>query len=222
MFITLEGLDGSGKSTLAKGLVEHYGHPQTQTFGQPWSNKPNARQPEEDDSFLKDFFGRAKAAGGDPYGLGMLVYMTMDRFLDPVVQGIQVDPYPGWEQLTILDRYIDSTTAYQAASLSTIDGDLARWVKILDQFQRNLFPTPDLTLYLDAGLAGLERAQRDVREILGGDRKHQAVRVLNAYTFTRELPWNRDRFVVLDATQPPEQVLAQAIATIDKVLHARS
>ncbi len=218
MFVTLEGIDGSGKSTLAGALASRYPaggrHPfsgVTYSF-QPWSNS-EAAPTTETSALLGKLYETVKAQP-DPAGLGYLVYMIMDRF----AQGFDLDlAKQQSHSLFIWDRFIDSTTAYQGATLSKVTGDdLSKWVNILDTFQRTLFPRPDLTLYLavSAEVAQTRKAKEDNREIVSGDRIEFGNLVNDCY---EELYLNHNddgRIVLLDGTLSPEELVVEATKAI--------
>jgi dTMP kinase len=104
----------------------------------------------------------------------------------------------------VLDRYVDSSLAYQGAGRGLGVGEIAA----LNAFATGGL-TADLTFYLRlppaVGAARLG-GERDRLESAGED---FFARVVEAYDALAEAA--TDRYVVLDATLPPEDVLAEAL-----------
>lgn len=211
MFITLEGIEGSGKTTALPGLVaflEQRGHVCTVT-----------REP-----------------GGTPFGrrLRGILLDPVNHDLDPMaelllycadrVQHVRavIEPALGAGRIVVCDRYLDATLAYQGGARG-LGMDLIR-----DLHRRVLPPLlPDVTLLFDlAPGTGLARAraaladgQRRRRESRFEDEAltfHEAVR-RSYLELARAAP---ERFVVLDAAAPPEDVLRQMTAAITRRLPA--
>lgn len=120
-------------------------------------------------------------------------------------------------KLVLMDRFIDSTVAYQGYGRG-LDLSAISWL--------NGFATdhlvPDLTLYFDVpSELGLERiAQNDQREVnrldLEGLALHQRVRA-GYQEVAKAAP---GRVVTIDASQPLEQVVAAAYEVIRGSLEA--
>lgn len=106
-------------------------------------------------------------------------------------------------RLVILDRYYDSTVAYQGAGRFRNDPDILRRLDSMHEF----FPTPDKTFYLQISLEESKRrlanqgASLDRIEQQGKDFHH---RVKNAYdTLAEKHP---ERFVTIDGTLAPQEI----------------
>lgn len=197
--ITLEGLDGSGKSTLAQGLVE--------ALRERGATITLLREPggtalgERVRGLLKGY--EPGVAVGDMAEL-LLFNAARAQLLDELVR-------PALErgELVLLDRYVDSTFAYQAAGRG-LDEETVRAVCAA----ATSGTTPDLTLLLV--VSARVRLQRlGVRE--GDDRIEQAgdaffERVRRGYQrLESEAP---TRIMPLDADQSPERVLDAALAAL--------
>jgi len=193
MLLTLEGIDGSGKSTLAAGLRERF---------------PDATfTTEPTDSWYGDAVYRSlRADDADP--LAELFLYTADH-ADHLAR--LIDPALSDGGLVVSDRYSDSRYAYQGASLARhADYALEDPVAYVRNVHAPFTRVPELTLYLDvdpataAGRADaadkFERAEflADVRE-----------------NYERLLDDAPGRFVRIDATRPPGEVLATAVETIE-------
>ena len=193
MLITLEGLDGSGKSTVWEALHDTY---------------PDAvftREPTE--SWYGDAVNRA-IGDDDADPLATLFLFTADHadHLSRVVRPALDDG-----EVVISDRYSDSRFAYQAASLA--DSDLKRPLEYIKGIHAAFSRTPDATIYLDVDPeTGAERS--------GATNKFEQAGYLAQVraNYERLIDAEPDRFVRVDATQSPEEVLDAVDAAIDDLL----
>jgi dTMP kinase len=190
VLITVEGLDGAGKTTLITGLArELEATVLREPGGVPLSER--IRELVADPQFHVD--PRAEA----------LLYAAARAQL--VAEKLK--PLLDDNQLVILDRFVDSSLAYQGGG---------RELGVENIRQLNAFAThgiePDLTLLLriapEAGLARISGREADRLESSG---REFFARVAETYD---ALAHENRRYVVLDATLPPEQLLAQALAAL--------
>jgi dTMP kinase len=180
--VTLEGLDGSGKTTAWEAL--HDSHPDAVFTREPT------------DSWYGDAVYRSiRDEDADP--IAELFLYTADHadHLSRVVR-------PALEEgsLVVSDRYSDSRFAYQAATLQGTQ--VRRPLEYVRGIHEAFSRPPDRTLYFDvdpetaAARAGatnkFERA-----EYLAAVREH----------YERLIDLEPGRFVRIDATQSPEDVL---------------
>ncbi len=197
--ITIEGLDGAGKTTLASALL---------TVLRDWGAKAQllrepggVRAAELIRDLVKDpglqISPRAEA----------LLYAAaraqlVEEALEPLLQsGVTV----------LLDRFVDSSLAYQGAG---------RELGVEPVAKVNVFATgglsPDLTLLLRVPPSvGRERARGRAAELDRLEREPGRffARIAAAYdALARAEP---DRIRVLDAAQPPAAVLAAARAALE-------
>jgi len=200
--ITIEGVDGAGKTTLARGLTEAL-----ERRGIPVSllREPGGVEVSERlRSLVKDpaltIGARAEA----------LIYAAARAQL--VEEAVQPRLASGaW---IVLDRFVDSSLAYQGAG---------RKLGIEEVRALNAFATgglaPDRTLLLsldpaDARTRAGDRAEGPDRlELAGNDffaRVHDAYALLSAA--------EPDRVRTLDAAQPPDEVLACALTALNDLL----
>jgi len=200
--ITVEGLDGAGKSTLALGLYSALGERgiRVELLREPGgvSLSERIRELVTDPSFAVDpraetlLYAAARA---------QLVRERLRPLLDSDV-------------LVLLDRFLDSSLAYQGAG---------RELGIEEVRVINLFATgalvPDRTLLLrispTAGRArqGLRAAEPDRLEL-------EDVRFFDRIAAAYDLlaATEPDRFRVLDASLEPTRVLADALRAIEDLL----
>jgi dTMP kinase len=200
--ITIEGLDGAGKSTLAESLRARLGegHSRVELLREPGGVQLSERIRELVKSPALTVSPRAEA----------LLYaaaraeLVYERLLPLLEEGT----------LVLLDRFVDSSLAYQGAG---------RELGVEEVRAINLFATgglaPDRTLLLrispSVGRSRQDgRGDRPDRLELEGERFFAAI--ADAYEqLARSEP---ERIRVLDAEQPAEAVLAQALAALEDIL----
>jgi len=191
MLITVEGLDGAGKTTLISGLKDHLDATVLREPGGVELSE-RIRTLVQDPSLHVD--PRAEA----------LLYAAARAQL--VAE--KLEPLLEADTTVILDRFIDSSLAYQGGG---------RGLGVAEIRALNAFGTaglvPDKTLLLriapEDGLARIAGREADRLEQAGGE---FFARV--AMTYDELAAAEPGRFVVLDAAQPPETVLAHAIEAL--------
>src|SRR4051812_28897198 len=195
--ISIEGLDGAGKTTLVAGL--------TRALAEQGRELLVLREPGgvELSERIREL---VKDPGLDvhPRAEGLLYAASRAQLvagqLDPLLQGGQ------W---VLLDRFVDSSLAYQGAGRELGVEEIRR----LNAFATGgLAPDRTLLLRIDPAVG---------RERIGGrepDRLEQAgedffAAVARAYDGLAAA--EPERFVVIDAGRPPERVLADAVAALE-------
>jgi dTMP kinase len=184
--IAVEGIDGAGKTTLAAGLAR--ARPELVVLREPGGAVVSERIRE----LVKD-----PGLDVDPRAEALLYAAARAQLVAEKLR-----PLLDAGASVVLDRYVDSSLAYQGAG---------RGLGVAEIAALNAFATgglaADLTFYL--------RVPPDVGAARRGgeDRLEQAgeaffARVVEAYD---ALAAATDRYVVLDATQPPDVVLAAAL-----------
>lgn len=200
MFITLEGPDGSGKSTHIGPLVEYLrqqGYP-VLTTREPGGTLIS-------DQVRAVLLNRMENTAMHPRTEILLFLAARAQLVEEVIR-----PRLSAGEIVLSDRYADSTLAYQGYGHG-VDCDLLR--QLLNFATGNLWP--DLTILLDVDVeVGLRR-----RQVTGCEWNR-----LDAYTVSfhqrvrqgyHELA-QRDpaRWVIVDASQPADQVQADLRAVI--------
>lgn len=200
MFITLEGPDGSGKSTHIGPLVEYLrqqGYP-VLTTREPGGTLIS-------DQVRAVLLNRMENTAMHPRTEILLFLAARAQLVEEVIR-----PRLSAGEIVLSDRYADSTLAYQGYGHG-VDCDLLR--QLLNFATGNLWP--DLTILLDVDVeVGLRR-----RQVSGCEWNR-----LDAYTVSfhqrvrqgyHELA-QRDpaRWVIVDASQPADQVQADLRAVI--------
>jgi dTMP kinase len=200
--ITIEGLDGAGKSTLAVALERELA-----ARGAPVEllREPGGVEISE----------RIRSLVKDPL---LAVLPRTEALLYAAARAQLVEerlkPLLGEGTVVLLDRFVDSSLAYQGAGRG-LGVELVREV--------NLFATgglrPDRTLLLH--IAPAEGRARQMERALEPDRLEREgeeffAAIAAAYEeLAREEP---ERIRVIDATRPPELVLGDALAALADLL----
>jgi dTMP kinase len=191
VLITVEGIDGAGKTTLVAGLADALGD--VEVLREPGGVELSERLR----ALVKDpslrVGGRAEA----------LIYAAaraqlVEEKLRPLLEA---------GRRVLLDRFVDSSLAYQGGGRQLGVDE----IKALNDFGTGGL-TPDVTILLRIdprnGLARIAGRDQDRLEASG----HEFFqRVADTYD---ELAKADPRFVVIDATLPPEEVLQQALKAL--------
>jgi len=192
MLVTLEGIDGAGKTTVLSALSDAY---------------PEAvvtREPSE--SWYGEAVERSIAAA-DSDSLAELFLFLADHadHLGRVVRPALADG-----TLVIADRYVDSRIAYQGA---TLRDEVKRPMEYIRGIHEPFTRMPDLTLYLDID-------PETAAERAGATNKMEHADFLADVraNYERLIDAEPDRFVRIDATRPPEEVVAAAEETLARVV----
>ena len=192
MLVTLEGIDGAGKTTVLSALSDAY------------SEAVVTREPSE--SWYGEAVERSIAAA-DSDSLAELFLFLADHadHLGRVVRPALADG-----SLVIADRYVDSRIAYQGA---TLRDEVKRPMEYIRGIHEPFTRMPDLTLYLDID-------PETAAERAGATNKmeHADFLVDVRANYERLIDAEPDRFVRIDATRPPEEVVAAAEETLARVV----
>lgn len=208
LLVSLEGPDGAGKSSVLEALVpilEENGH-QVVTTREP-GGVPISEAIREVilDQKNTEMDGKTE----------LLLYIASRRqhLIEKVLPALESG------KLVIMDRFIDSSVAYQG---------FGRGLGVSDIEWLNRFATdglkPDVTLYFDLdveeGLARIARNKnREVNRLdLEGLDMHRRVRQGYLYALENE----PDRIVKIDASQTLESVVQDSLAVLNKRLNVKS
>jgi dTMP kinase len=190
MLITVEGLDGAGKTTLITGLAAHLN---ATVLREPGGVELSER--------IRNLVADPQLHV-DPRAEALLYAAARAQLVAE-----RLKPLLEAGETVLLDRFVDSSLAYQGGGRELgIDA-----IRALNEFGTAGI-TPDRTLLLRIDpKQGLARLQGDP------DRLERAghgffTRVASAYDELAAA--EPERFVVLDATQPPQAVLEAAISAL--------
>jgi dTMP kinase len=207
MFITLEGPDGSGKTSQIAPLAEFL---RQEGYTVLTTREPGGT-PIGDQ--IRAVLMNLQNVEMQPRTEILLFQAARAQLVEQVIR-----PYLSQGGIVLSDRYADSTLAYQGYGQG---GDLPTLRLLLDFATGSL--KPDLTLLLDIDAAdGLQRRKSGGGEWNRLDANTLAYheRVRRGYLeLAREDP---QRWVVIDASQPPAQVQADLRAAILQRLKNRS
>jgi dTMP kinase len=195
--ITVEGIDGAGKTTLVAALaaaLDERGR-RVLVLREPGGVEASERIREVVTDPQLDIHPRTEA----------LLYAAARAQL--VAE--ELEPLLAAGQWVLLDRFLDSSLAYQGAG---------RGLGVEEIRRLNLFATggltPDRTLLLridpHAGLARIAGGEADRLE-----REDGAFFETIATAYDELAAAEPERFAVIDASQPPERVLADALAAVE-------
>lgn len=201
LFITLEGGDGAGKSTQAEmlaGWLSERGHEVVRT-----------REP--GGTTLGVELRKLLLHGGEVSPRAEALLYAADR-----AQHIATIVRPALERdaVVVQDRYIDSSLAYQGAGrvLSAEDvRGISEWAT------EGLWPGLTVLLDIDPDEGVARRASRggsDDRLESEAIEFHRAVRE----AFLSLAKQNPDRFLVVDATEPADQIHARILTAVAPLL----
>lgn len=204
LFITFEGPEGSGKSSVIKEITSRL---QSEGYEVVLTREPGGTPISEQ---IRNIILDSNNTMMDPRTEALLYAASRRQHL---VEKIWPAIKKG--KIVICDRYLDSSLAYQG---------YARGLGVQDILNVNSYATegtfPDLTLLLDLDpQIGLDRiASNKAREVNRLDKEklsfHQAVR--NGYlSLSKEY---KDRYEIIDASQPLEKVITDTYNAIKKKL----
>jgi dTMP kinase len=191
VLITVEGLDGAGKSTLIAGLA--------QALDATVLREPGGVAVSE----------RIRALLADP-ALEIAPRAEALLFAAARAQLVEERLRPLLEAgaTVLLDRFVDSSLAYQGGGRGLgIDE-----VRAINRFGTgDLLPDRTLLLRIDpsVGLARISDRPADRLELQDGEFFRAIARAYDELAAAEP-----DRFAVIDASQPPERVLADALAAL--------
>ena len=202
MLITIEGLDGAGKTTLAEALAREIAGRglRVELLREPGGVDVSERIR----ALVKD-----PALAVSPRAETLLyaaarAQLVEERVLPLLRQGI----------LVLLDRFVDSSLAYQGAG---------RQLGVEEVRAINLFATggltPDRTLLLVVDPA-VGRARQHERALTPDrlERENEGFFARIAAAYDDAARAEPERIRTIDAAQPPERVLGDALATVEDLL----
>jgi dTMP kinase len=189
VLITIEGIDGAGKTTLASRLADELGATLLREPG-------GVALSEQIRTLVKD-----PALTVDPRAEALLYAAARAQLVAE-----RIRPALDRGETVLLDRFVDSSLAYQGAAR----GLGIEAVRAINDFGTGGL-TPDVTLLLKLDVA----TSRDRQE--GTDRLEQEpdaffLEIARAYDELAEQ--EPHRFRVIDASQPPDAVLAAALTAL--------
>jgi dTMP kinase len=199
MLITIEGLDGAGKSTLAQALCLE--------LGARGARVELLREPGG-----VDVSERIRALVKDP-ALGMLPRTEALLYAAARAQlvGERLEPLLRDGVVVVLDRFVDSSLAYQGAGRA-LGVEAVRAINVFATGQL----APDRTLLLRISpAAGRTRQRERALEPDRLEREDETFFASIARAYDELARAEPERIRVIDAGQPPELVLRDALAALE-------
>ncbi len=195
--ITIEGLDGAGKSTLAVALHDELGRRRPVTL---------LREPggvalsEHIRTLVKD-----PALRCDPRAEALLYAAARAQLVDE-----RIEPLLAGGTWVLLDRFVDSSLAYQGAGRGL---GVERIAALNDFATGGLRPDRTLLLRVDPATG---RARQQGRDEAPDRLEREALAFFEsiARAYDELAAGNPQRVRVLDASASPERVLAQAVEAL--------
>lgn len=187
MFITFEGIDGSGKSTQIEKLRDRFEQKGVlvNVFRDPGG-------PEVSEKIREILLN-------SDYEIDSVTELLLFSASRSQLMAKKVLPILKEGGVVILDRFFDSTTAYQGYGRQSVPLEEIAKMNAIASHKRN----PDLTIYMKLSLSEAKKrmgTKRDRME-LAGDTFFK--NVINGYN---QLAETEDRFFTVDATEPAERV----------------
>jgi len=188
--VTIEGIDGSGKSTVWDALRESEitaGERDVTFTREPTGNRFG--------QMLREILANDNS---DPLS-ELFLFMADHRshLQDTVLPALDRN------ELVICDRYIDSRCAYQAHTLTEI---LDEPIQFIHELHQPWSRFPDCTILLDID------AETAVERTSTGEKYEVEDRLAEIReNYATVMSMDPDRFVIVDATQPPDAVLDNVV-----------
>lgn len=202
IFITFEGPDGAGKTSVLQALV-----PKLEEYGMDLviTREPGGVAIAEE--IRSVILNPANTAMDDKTELLLYIAARRQHLKE------RIEPALKAGKLLLVDRFIDSSVAYQG---------FGRGLNVADIHWLNSYATdslvPDLTLYFDIeveeGLARIAKSRHHDVDRLDMETVDMHERVRRGYLAL--LAEHPERIVKIDASQPLEAVIQDAFAVISK------
>lgn len=198
MFISLEGTEGSGKTTLITMLKSYFENKGQQVVT---AREPGGTPLAEDIRRL--LLSTQHTEEIDHRTELLLFYASRMQNYTQVIK-----PALDMGRVLIIDRYIDSSISYQSFGRGLDE----KYVKTLNELL--IERKPDITLWLDLPVeVGILRAKkRGVLDRFEQEKVDFFNKVRSGYAILQQR--EPQRIIRIDATQPPEDILNDAIMII--------
>lgn len=204
MLITFEGIDGCGKTTQINNLTEYLNsrNLQVTVFREPGGTSLSEK--------IRDLL--LHETDEMDFRTELLLFSAARSQL--VVE--KVIPLLNKGELVILDRYYDSTVAYQGYGRNSIQIDHIHFLNKLATHNT----VPDITFYLSISPEiASKRTQNNQKDRMEKAGMAFFERVKNGYDL---LAKKNERFITIDSAREPETVFQEIKAAFDSEFSSRS
>lgn len=202
-FITFEGPDGAGKTSVLKAVIKQLNEKLTAQIIE--TREPGGTKIAE---AIRNVILDTKNTAMDPRTEALLFASARRQHIIEIIL-----PALNADKIVFCDRFVDSSIAYQGAGRQIGADEVLE----MNKFATNGL-TPDLTLYFDVpSEVGLERIQKfRSNEVNRLDKDslefHKRVRKEYLDLYSK----NKERIVLIDATQPFDVVLKNTMNVLEK------
>lgn len=190
MFITFEGIDGSGKSTQIKKLKTRLRNEgaTVRVFRDPGG-------PEISEKVREILLN-------DNYDIDPVTELLLFSAARSQLMAESVLPSLEEGTVVILDRFYDSTTAYQGHGRQSIPLNEIENINTIASHKR----VPDLTIYMQIPLAEAKKRMSEKKDRMEQSGDEFFEKVIQGFN---KIAQNNDRIFTVDATKPADQVHRQ-------------
>ena len=210
VFIAVEGIDGCGKTGFAQALAGHL----TQRGNDVVATREPGGSP-QGDAIRALILSGADDSWDDRSELLLMTAARIEHVRRTILPALDAGRW------VVCDRFVGSTIAYQGAGRG-LPVDFIRMLhaRTIGDF----FPDLTVVLDLDAGTGLARSRKRLTRDGSGEDRFERLTQEFHArvrQSFLDQAAADRAAHVVIDASGPQDQVIADALAAVDAWLDAR-
>lgn len=205
LFISLEGIDGAGKSEMRDFMADHLtkrGIPVIKT------REPGGTPLAEE---MRELLLKPRAPDYEPFDIVAETSMFFAARRQHLTQLIQPRLAQGYVVLS--DRFSDSAYSYQYAKGISHEAIRAIEVANIHNFK------PDHTFYLDIDVeTSLARHTARGRPLDRMESEFYATAEKALEGYQQRIWSDQDRFIVIDAKPPQEQVVAEVLKQLDRLI----
>lgn len=199
--ISIEGIDGAGKTTVISGTEDCEGL-NSRIDDAVHTTEPN------DETWIGKVVRKAISSDGPDVPPMSVFFLFLAEHANHVED--VVEPNLELGKTVICDRYIDSRYAYQSYEIGDlIEGEPLEWIKTIQE--QKWTEIPDRTIILDIPVeVAMERIE-------GGEIFEKEEKLSYFRETYLELAESDPRYVVVDATQEPSEVITECQQIVEEV-----
>lgn len=207
MFITFEGIDASGKSSAITGLKKYLESKKNNINKFIFTREPGGKNLNVAEKIREIILDNKNDL--DNMTEALLYLASRKVHIEKIIKPALKD-----NKIVICDRFIDSSIAYQGNARNLGMDKIERLNRLIIEDVM-----PDYTIYfrVDAQCA-LDRMMKENRTFDRLEKEGQDFfeKAIEAYDYLAKR--DKDRYIVIDATQSKENVLSSLIKIFDKII----